>query len=209
MKTITKQELLSWKPCYTPEQIDELWGKREIVTAQEIATAPIPAEDRLWVLIRMLPAREQRLFACDCAERALPIFERANPDDHRPREAIEVARRYAMGTATIDDLHAAKQAAAAAARVAARVAVWETARVAVWVAAWDTADATAWDVAWETARVAARVAAWDTVDATAWDAAQKAVWDAAQKAVWEAAQAAGQKWQIDRALWYLEQSEER
>ncbi|MEK6239408.1 MAG: TIGR02996 domain-containing protein [Planctomycetales bacterium] len=35
------------------------------------------------------------LFAADCAERALPIFEKAFPDDDRPRQAIEAARNSA------------------------------------------------------------------------------------------------------------------
>ncbi len=36
--------------------------------------------------------RERRLFACDCAERVLPIFERAHPGHSGPRRAIEHAR---------------------------------------------------------------------------------------------------------------------
>jgi hypothetical protein len=51
------------------------------------------------------------LAACDCAESALihvPI------DENRPRVAIEAARRWAQGTATIDDARAAIFAADAA-----------------------------------------------------------------------------------------------
>ena len=54
-----------------------------------------------------------RLFAADCAERVLPIFEKKHPDDTRPREAIEAARQFARGE--ID----------AAARASARAAVWD------------------------------------------------------------------------------------
>ena len=36
--------------------------------------------------------RTVALFAADCAERVLPIFERAFPDDPRPRQAIMVVR---------------------------------------------------------------------------------------------------------------------
>jgi len=73
-----------------------------------------------------------RLFACDCAERVLPLFERKRPDDRRPRQAIEVARRFANGEATRDELLAAWDAAWAAAWAAARAA----ARAAAWDAAW-------------------------------------------------------------------------
>ena len=41
--------------------------------------------------------RTARLFAADCAEHVLPFFETRCPDDTRPREAIEVARRIARG----------------------------------------------------------------------------------------------------------------
>jgi hypothetical protein len=70
-----------------------------------------------------------RLFACDCAERVLPIFERRYPDDKRPRTCIEVSRRYAIGQATDQERDAARAAARAAARDAARAAAWD--------AAWD------------------------------------------------------------------------
>lgn len=70
-----------------------------------------------------------RLFACDCAEHVLHIFEKKYPDDNRPRKAIETAREFAMGEATQEELAAAGDAAWAAR------------------AAWDAAgDArTAWD----------------------------------------------------------------
>lgn len=37
------------------------------------------------------------LWAATCAERVLPLFEHERPDDQRPREAIEAARRWARG----------------------------------------------------------------------------------------------------------------
>ena len=65
-----------------------------------------------------------RLFAADCAERVLPIFEKEHPSDDRPRKAIEAARAYARGE--IDD--AARAAARAAAGAAARDAAWDAER---------------------------------------------------------------------------------
>lgn len=65
-------------------------------------------------IVRVLPAwneRTARLFACDCAERVLPVFERQYPDDHRPRTAIETARRFAEGQATAEELATARAAA--------------------------------------------------------------------------------------------------
>ena len=54
--------------------------------------------------------RTARLFAADCAERVLPIFEKKHPNDHRPRRAIEAARAFANG-----EINAAAEAAAWAA----------------------------------------------------------------------------------------------
>ena len=97
--------------------------------------------------------RIARVFAADCAERVLPIFERDRPTDKRPRMSVEVARRFAAGQATPEELAAARDGA--------------------WAAAWDGAWAAAWaaarDAAWAAARAAARAAAWDARTA-AWAA---------------------------------------
>ena len=45
--------------------------------------------------------REARLFACDCAERALDLWARTGTVDPRSRAAVEVARRFANGEAKI------------------------------------------------------------------------------------------------------------
>ena len=115
---------------------DALWGLRAVLPEQE------PARDRA-----------ARLFACDCAEAVLPIFERQVPIDARPREAIRVARAFAHGAATTDDL--------AAARDAAWDAAWDAARDAAWAAARDAAGAAAGAAARDAARAAARAAARD------------------------------------------------
>ena len=64
--------------------------------------------------------RTARLFAADCAEHMLPLFERECPDDDRPRRTIAMARAYANGEATSEQLAAAGDAAGAAARDAER-----------------------------------------------------------------------------------------
>ena len=137
-------------------------------------------------------SRELRLFAADCAERVLPIFERERPGDLRPREAIETARRDVTGDATDEELDAAWDAAwaaGAAAGAAARAAAW----AAAGAAAWDAAGAAVW---------AARDAAWDAAWAAAWAAARDAAWDAGDAAR-DAAGDAECRWQeaeLTRAL---------
>ena len=131
-------------------------------------------------------SRELRLFACDCAERVLPLFERERPDDARPRMAIEIARRYANGKAVSEETAAAGDAARAAAGDAA------------WAAAWAAAGDAARDAAWAAARAAARAAAWDAAGDAAWAAARAAAGAAAGDAARDAAGAAARDWQNRR-----------
>ena len=134
-------------------------------------------DDTLWALCCVLPeeaaARDKlaRLFACDCAERVLPLFEKEYPEDKRPRKAIKVARLFAEGKATTQEL------------AAARAAAWDAARAAVRDASRAAVRDAVRDVAWEAARAAVR----DAVAAAAWDA----VWEAARDAV----RAAERTWQ--------------
>ena len=106
-------------------------------------------DDALWALrIVIEPAdREIRLFACDCAEHVLPFFEKRYPDDKRPRQAIEVARRFANGQATQEELIAADSAAWSAVSAAgspARSAAKSAAMSATWSVAWSVAWLAAW-----------------------------------------------------------------
>ena len=99
-------------------------------------------------IVKMVDATKIfRIFACDCAERAL---KRANVTDARSWNAIKISRLYNNGQATKDELAAAREAAWATARDAAREAAWST--------AWDTAR----DAALDAAGDAARATAWAT-----------------------------------------------
>ena len=115
-------------------------------------------EDAIWALRAVDDhKREIRLFAADCAESVLHIYEDAHPDDDRPRKAIEAARRYANGEISEEELDAARKAA----RYAAGDAAW-AAGGAAW-AAWDAVKA-ARGAAWD-ARKAVENAAWDALGA--------------------------------------------
>ena len=96
--------------------------------------------------------RTVRLFACDCAEHVLPLFERWWPNDTRPRNCILLARRYADGQTTRQELAAAWAAAGDAARAAAWAAAGDAARAAARAAAGDAARAAAGDaeLEWQT-----------------------------------------------------------
>ena len=94
-----------------------------------------------------------RLLACDYAEDVLHLFESKCPDDKRPRQAIETARKFAKGQATIDDLKASAGAAWAAASGAAARDAADAARDAAVAAAGAAV-----------ARAAAGAAAWYAAD---------------------------------------------
>ena len=63
--------------------VNAIWALRAVPAEQSAASARIAS-----------------LFACDCAERVLHLFEAKHPGDDRLRRAIEVARRFANGNAT-------------------------------------------------------------------------------------------------------------
>ncbi|MDR0848120.1 MAG: hypothetical protein LBN10_03605 [Propionibacteriaceae bacterium] len=56
------------------------------------------------------------LWAADCAEHVLVFFEQVCPDDPRPRQAIELARAWTRGEATMAESRQGAFAANAAAR---------------------------------------------------------------------------------------------
>lgn len=142
------------------------WGHEEAQAwAEDLGQAPIEGLDPATVLGEELGERAQRLWACDCVERVLHLFELDHPDDHRPREAIRVARLDALGEASKEELDAASCAAfsaeSAPAKEAARTAARAAARAVVIGAAWHTAFTAARAAGWASARGATRIAAWD------------------------------------------------
>jgi len=145
-------------------------------------------DDAIWCL-RALGQEHHRMIvalACDFAERALPMVP---ADEDRPRLAIETTRRWLRGEATLDEVHAARDASghardasghARAARAAASAAY-----LAAYLAARDASDA---------GRDASAAAAWTARAVAAWAAS-----DAASDA-W----AAEREWQAARLRQYLD-----
>jgi hypothetical protein len=68
------------------------------------------------------------VWAADCAEHVLPLFAAMCPEDDRPARAIETARAWSRGEATVTDAREAAFAAHAAAREAADSVAREVAR---------------------------------------------------------------------------------
>jgi hypothetical protein len=93
-------------------------------------------DDAIWAL-RSLEGKDKeiRLFAADCAESVLHIFEKEYPNDDRPRKAIRAARDYANGFINAQELKNAAAAAANAAFTAAAAAAANAAGTAAFTAA--------------------------------------------------------------------------
>ena len=93
------------------------YGKTTPITLLQILDI-CGLDDTLWALRACTPMPERDRFArelaCDYAARVLPIWEAKYPEDKQPAQAIEVARRFARGEATPEELKAARYASYAA-----------------------------------------------------------------------------------------------
>ena len=153
MTTITLKSLIERRACYSRERLEALFDRPytplEVLTNMEGPWADVPDGDRLWAVLHkgVIDDRTLRLFACDCAERALERERKAGRKPHADSwKAIEVARRFADGKATTKELEAARSAAYAAAYANpayANPAYANPAYAAAYSAAYAAADAAA------------------------------------------------------------------
>ena len=113
---MTLTELL--KSLYACEDAVVWRGNRDLKTAWAECER---GDWMLWLCGKMVgkqgwPTHQDVVIAaCDCAELALPIFEKKYPKDQGPRVAIETARKWALGEAAIGQVRAAAAAYAYAA----------------------------------------------------------------------------------------------
>ena len=113
-------------PIWVNAEIYEIEVDEEILECNDKCVA------RSIRLVKKLNWNEktQRLFAADCAEHVLHVFEEKYPDDDRPRKAIEAARKFAYGKIRKKELSDAWAAACVAACGAACYAVYYSAHAA-------------------------------------------------------------------------------
>lgn len=113
---------------------------------------------RLLRRVEIWTTRTAGLFAADCAEHVLPIFEQQYPTNTRPRMAVQATRDFAEGRISVQELNTATHAAwiasgnydtpGNAASAASRQTPWATARDAAWAADDENAER-----AWQTMRL--------------------------------------------------------
>jgi hypothetical protein len=118
-------------PCYngyhlvTIEHITRWLGDR--IFEAEFLGEVVEADEKVVVrkcrLIRECTGWSEKVareFACECAERVLPLYEEQFPEDDSARNAIDTARKYANGEATLKDLSDARRAVREALSLAMR-----------------------------------------------------------------------------------------
>jgi hypothetical protein len=149
-----------------------------------------------------------RLYAADCAERVLGLYEKQYPKDDRPRKAIQAARDFANGLITKDAAYAASNAAYAASNAAYAAAANAAANAAAAAAyAASSAAYAASNAAYAAAANAANAAnaaAAYAADAAAANAAAASNAAAANAVAYAATNAAEREWQFKRLRYYLE-----
>lgn len=129
-ETIDKQFLELLRPCISRwnNYLHHHEGFKGSVL-EFLALEHITVDDKMWVCLRLevLPLPIIQEFAIRCAESVLHNFEQQYPNDKRPREAIEVARKVIAGelpsSAAMSAAESAKNAALNA-RSAARSAAF-------------------------------------------------------------------------------------
>jgi hypothetical protein len=173
---VSREDVLAW---LERERVCEWavdWFRRSGLSFEDAWTAREMSGWLLLVASRAgVPGSVLRLCACDIAESVLHYVPEG---EERPRRAIEVARRYAAGEATvaeldnaIDDARYATMSAASMQAThagAPRSAAWSATR-----AAWKAA---AMDDPWEAVLAAARDATRDAARLKAWKAAGDDAW---------------------------------
>ena len=106
----------------------------------------------------VLDQKTRALLACDFAEHVLPIWYEYYPDDHRPKKAIEAARKYVAGKINESALKIAGEAAWAAANAASSAWAASAGASAAWLAT--RAASAVWWAARVSAASEARAASW-------------------------------------------------
>ena len=146
---ITYKDVVSFGPCYMPEEIGITDKNAAMPIPEFIKTFRYKVDDKediIWVVCRKeyMSDRDMRLFAVWCAREALKLVE----PDPRIIEACDVAERFANGEATTEELAAAWNASSAAEEAAC--AAWNASRYARYAAnaAARYAARAAWNAAW-------------------------------------------------------------
>jgi hypothetical protein len=183
---ITRQWLKDHNACQ--EGID-WWNNQGEANGLKVVKKLI-AEDHLywanWLIVRVMQRKQYLKYAIFAAEEVIGIYERAHPDNNKPRQAIEAAKEVLKRDSKANRATTAATAAATAAYAAATTAATAaatTAATAAATAAYTTAYTTAATAAATTAATAAYATAAYAAYAIADDDAAYAAINAKKEAI--------------------------
>jgi len=152
-KTITKEWLREKRAC--AEGYD--WFVRQHARDEVKVLEHLIAEEKFdwanWLIVRRMARPQYLQYAVFAAEKVIDIFEKKYPNDKRPREAIEAARKCIEDDTQENRAYAADAAAYAYAYDAAAYAAYAAADAAAYAYAYDAA---AYAAAYAAADAAAR-----------------------------------------------------
>lgn len=122
MKRINQKWIKEWEPC---KEAIGWWDGKE--------TNPIIILNKLinerkydwanWFIVRVMEREDYIRYAVYATEQVLDIFEKEYPNDNRPRQAIEAAKRCINDKSAARAAWAAAEAAWAAARAAMQLKI--------------------------------------------------------------------------------------
>lgn len=107
MKTITIDEVMKRRPCYSRERILEITGGRDMLMVLEVCDLNAPPRDLLWVLLHytVLSKRVLHSLMYDFAEHVLFARQAAGKTVDAPSwSAIKVKRAWIRSEATDREL---------------------------------------------------------------------------------------------------------
>jgi len=159
-------------PRWVGPTLYEIEVRGEVLTAEDKSVAE---QARLIKRVDTWNEKNLRLFAADCAEHVLGIYEKQYPNDEHPRKSIQAARDFANGLIDAAAANAASASAYAASAYAASAAAYAASAAA------NAASASAYAYAASTAAYAASASAY-----------------AASASAYET------QWQANRLKYYLE-----
>jgi len=132
-RTVTAEDVMALKHCYKPERINGLMP-RPMTLLAILDLDTIPAEDRIWDVLRLIESPQERCAVSAAIVRRTPLADGRTVwdllSDERSRAGVSAAEAYSRGEASEAGLRVSCAAAHAAARAAANSAARAAARAA-------------------------------------------------------------------------------
>ena len=98
LKRVTPEQVMELGPCpdpYNLEYVRELFGELKTVNALNVAKSDIPVEDKMWLMLQIIPQKALDKFYEACKEKDASTFASARDSGYTYAFAFAFARVYA------------------------------------------------------------------------------------------------------------------